>query len=354
MNVFEAVDFDDHQQVAFVSEPTTGLRAIIAVHDTTLGPALGGCRMWNYASEEEALRDVLRLSKGMTYKAVLADVRLGGGKCVVMADPNSQKTPELLHALGRAIDRLKGEYITGPDIGTGEPDMNTIHEVTPYVIGISRDQNGYGDPSPSTAKGVYMGIRAGLAHKYGSPDVRNVRVAVQGLGHVGYNLCRFLHRDGADLYVADINNSKLQRAVDKLNAKIHEVETISMADVDVYAPCAFGATINDSTINRIRASIVAGGANNQLDRDDHGDALRERGIVYIPDYVANGGGLVQVAAEWYKEAAQIWEPKVEDIFNTCLDILVRADQENISTNVAADRIAEERINKYQATQATLS
>ena len=199
-----------------------------------------------------------------------------------------------------------------------------------------------------------MAIRAGLAHKYGSPDVHDVRVAVQGLGHVGYNLCKYLHRDGAQLVVADIDRQKIQRAVNELKAEVQDVNAIAVANVDVYAPCAFGATINDSTIDNLRASIIAGGANNQLDRDDHGDALRERGIVYLPDYVANGGGLVQVAAEWYKEPAEIWEPKVEGIFHTCLDILARAEQDQISSNTAADRIAEERINNYQTTQATLS
>ncbi len=343
MSVFQATDFNHHEQVVFVNDKHAGLKAIIAIHNTAFGPALGGCRMWDYPSEEEGLRDVLRLSRGMTYKAALANVAVGGGKTVILGKESAPKSAELMHAMGRAIEKLKGRYVTGPDIGTGVEDMTNIRETTAHVIGVDASKGGYGDPSPSTARGVFMGIRAGLQHKHGSADLKDVKVMVQGLGHVGYNLCRFLHEEGAQLFVADVNAEAVERAESELGAIAVAVDDVYSADVDVYAPCAFGAVINDNTLDRFKAGIISGGANNQLDQDRHGEALKELGIIYLPDYVANGGGLVQVAAEWYKEPEEIYRPKVDAIYETCLSILKKANEDDISTSLAADRIGEERV-----------
>ena len=352
MSVFASSDFRGHERVVFVHDSATGLHAIIAIHSTTRGPALGGCRMWDYETEEAGLRDVLRLSRGMTYKAALVNVDIGGGKCVILGR-NTTKTPELMRAMGREIDKLNGMYITGPDVGTGVEDMTTIHEATDYVIGVAKDHGGYGDPSPSTALGVLMGIKAGLMHDRKSADLEGVSVAVQGLGHVGMNLCQLLHAEGVRLVVSDINHDRTEVAEKELGATVTGIGDIHRSEVDVYAPCALGAGLNDETIPEIQARVISGGANNQLDRDEHGDMLRDRGIIYLPDYVANGGGLVQVAAEWFKEPAEVYEPKINDIYHTCLEILQRADDEDISTNVASDRIAEERISSAKPDPAVM-
>ena len=343
MLVFNSPDFKDHERVTFINDPSTGLQAIIAIHSTALGPALGGCRMWNYNSEEDGLKDVLRLSRGMTYKAAMMNVALGGGKCVIIGDPKVSKSPELMKSMGREIARLNGSYITGPDIGTGVEDMTIIHEMTDYVIGVAESQGGYGDPSSSTAIGVVMGIRAGLMHKIGSDNLDGVKVAVQGLGHVGMNLCKFLAEKGARLTVCDIQDDNLQTAVSDLNATVVKPDEIYDADVDVFAPCAFGGVLNNESIQRLKAGIVSGGANNQLEADHHGDLLKEQGILYLPDYVANGGGLVQVGAEWFRDTPEVYEPKIHGIYDTCLDILEKANLDNTSTNHAADSMAQARL-----------
>jgi len=343
MSVFNTADFKDHERVTFVNDSSIGLRAIIAIHNTTLGPALGGCRMWKYHDEEEALRDVLRLSRGMTYKASMAGIKLGGGKCVILGDGQTEKTPELMKSIGRAINNLNGEYITGPDIGTGVEDMTTVYEETKYAIGVSVDKGGYGDPSPSTARGVFMGIKAALKHKFGSSDTKGIKVAIQGVGHVGYNLCRLLSETGAELLVSDVKPQKVERVKVEFGAISVDINDIYDADVDIFSPCAFGAVINDKTIPKFKAKIIAGGANNQLDKDQHGAALKEKGIVYLPDYAVNGGGLVQVAAEWFREDYKAYMPKIDAIYDTCTELIIRAEADDIPTNIAADRIAEERI-----------
>jgi len=345
MRIFDAPDYDNHKQVSFFSDHEVGLKAVIAIHDLTLGPALGGCRMWDYQSEEDALKDVLRLSKGMTYKAALAGVELGGGKSVVMGDPNQLKSPKLMHAMGRIINSFNGDYITGPDIGTGVADMTEIFKISRYVIGVAEEKGGMGDPSPSTARGVFQSIRAGLNHKFGSPDLSGIRVAVQGLGHVGFNLCRFLHQEGATLVVTDIDENKMAIAEQKFNAEKVSAHDIYEIEADVYAPCAFGAVINDETLEKFKVKIIAGAANNQLAESKHGLACKQLGITYLPDYISNGGGLIRVAVEWYKEGEEQLEERVEGIYDTCRDILNRADREDIPTNIAADRIADDRLAK---------
>jgi leucine dehydrogenase len=345
VSVFSAEDFDDHEQVLFVNDAEAGLRGIIAIHDTTLGPALGGCRMWPYPTEAEALRDVLRLSRGMTYKAAAARVGVGGGKSVIIGDPHSQKTPQLIEAMARAIDRMNGQYITGPDIGTSLEDMNRLRETTRYVIGVGTEQGGYGDPSPSTAQGVVQSIRAGLQHRDGQSDLTDVRVAVQGVGHVGYHMCRILSGAGAKLVVADIRDENVERVRDEFGVEVVAPDEIYDADVDVFSPCAFGAVINDETLPRFKARIIAGGANNQLEEARHGESVRQAGIIYLPDYVANGGGLIRVVAEWLRSDREAYERDVDAIYDTCLDVLRRAGEEGISTAVASDRIMEERLRE---------
>jgi len=335
MSVFEAPEFDDHEQVLFVNEPDAGLRAIIAIHNTRLGPALGGCRMWPYANEREAIRDVLRLSRGMTYKAAVLDCGLGGGKSVIIGDPHKEKTPELFNAMGRAIDSLNQRYIVGEDIGTNPLDMREIRNATDCVSCLLVEDGGYGDPASMTALGVFSAMQAGLEHTLGSMNF-------EGVGNVGRNLCRLLDEAGARLTVCDVHEANLQAVVDEFGAQVLAPESIYEADVDVFAPCAMGAILNDTTIPQLRAKVVAGAANNQLDRNDHGQMLAGRGIAYLPDYVSNGGGLVSCAAEWYNKDIGDVPVDVRRIYDSCKDILERADSSGVTTSVAADRIAEER------------
>lgn len=344
MSVFTAPDFDGHERVVFAHDRETGLKAIVALHDRTLGPALGGCRMWPYGSDAEAVADVLRLSRGMTYKAAIAGVRLGGGKSVIVGDSRSQKTPALLEAMGRVIDSLEGRYITGEDIGTNPDDMAVIKRSTRYVTCLRKADGGYGDPAPMTALGVFQAIRAGCEAALGSADPQGLTVAVQGIGNVGFNLCRLLHEAGARLLVSDVHAPSVEKAVQAFGATAVEAEEILAAEADVLAPCARGAVLNDESLPRLRARVIAGAANNQLAEDRHADALAERGILYLPDYVANGGGLVCVAAEWYRDPPEAVETKVRAIFETCKAILARASADGLSTGAAADRIAEERVS----------
>ncbi len=343
MSVFTATDYDGHERVVFAHDRATGLKAIVALHDRTLGPALGGCRMWPYGSDAEAIADVLRLSRGMTYKAAIAGVALGGGKAVIIGDSRSQKTPALLEAMGAVIDSLEGRYITGEDIGTNPDDMAVIKRRTRYVTCLRKADGGYGDPAPMTALGVFQAIRAGCEQALGSSDLQGLRVAVQGIGNVGYNLCRLLHDAGATLLVSDVHAPSQERAVSEFGATALPGEAILAAEAEVLAPCARGAVLNDQTVPQIRARVIAGAANNQLAEDRHADALAARGILYLPDYVANGGGLVCVAAEWYRDPPEAVESKVRAIFETCQAIVARARADGSSTGAAADRIAEERV-----------
>ncbi len=339
MKVFGSPDFDEHESVLFFHDKETGLKAILAVHDTTLGPALGGTRMWNYASEEEALKDVLRLSRGMTYKSALAGLELGGGKSVIIADPHSDKSEALFEAFGRAVDRLNGSYIAAEDVGTSVADLEVARRNTPYIAGIS--EGGAGDPSPATAWGVFNGIKASVKHKLGKDDLAGVKVAVQGLGHVGYILCQYLHEASAELFVADIFEDSVKRAVQELGATAVPADEIHKVDTDVFAPCALGSAINPNTLDELKASIVAGSANNQLETPEMGEVLRARGILYAPDYVINAGGIILISHEgptFNRDAAM---KQVSDIHDTLLDIFARAEAEQKPTDVVADKIALE-------------
>ena len=353
MSVYAHKEFDDHQQIAFFNDRQSGLRAIIAVHNTNLGPALGGCRMWPYSSEEEALNDVLRLSRGMTYKSAIANLKLGGGKAVIIGDPRTEKSDALLYAMGDFIEGLGGRYITAEDSGTSVTDILKMGERTSYVSGVDKASDHGGDPSPSTAYGVFISLREAVTYKMQRPDLKGLKVAIQGLGNVGYRLAEYLHEAGALLYVTDIVQATVDRAVLELDAIAVTGDEIFSLDVDVFAPCALGAAINDKTIGQLKANIVAGAANNQLATADHGHQLHQKGILYTPDYVVNAGGIIDV---YYQRkmlesgySAQNYATdlatKVEEIGTTLKEIFARSDAENVPTFMIADRVAEERFNK---------
>ena len=341
MNVFAAPSFANHEEVVFCNDPQAGLKAIIAIHDTTLGPALGGCRMWPYASEQAALEDVLRLSRGMTYKAALADLDRGGGKAVIIGDPRHDKTPALFHGLGRFVEGLGGRYIVAEDVGTSVPDLEIVRQQTRHVAGIA--EGGSGDPSPATAWGVYHGIKAAVRHRLGRQDVDGLRIAVQGLGHVGEHLCRHLAEHGARLIVSDIDAQAVRRAQERFGAAALKPDDIYEAEADVFAPCAMGAILNDETIPRLKVSIVAGAANNQLARDHHGRALSARGILYAPDYVINAGGIINISHEGRRYDKSRAFNHIAGIDEKLAELFERAEAERVPTNVMADRLAEERV-----------
>ncbi len=351
MSVFSNKGFDDHEEVAFFCDPACGLRAIIAVHNTNRGPALGGCRMWPYQTDDEALLDVLRLSRGMTYKSALANLDLGGGKSVIIGNPRSDKTEALMRAMGRAIDRLGGRYIAAEDSGTGVEDLKLMGQETRHVAGILEKQTGSGgtrsgDPSPATAYGVFVGLRTAVRHRLDREELDGIKVAIQGVGSVGFRLARYLREAGAQLWVTDIYPEQVQRAVDELQATAVGPNEIFDLDVDVFAPCALGAVINDRTLPRLHAAVVAGAANNQLSEDRHGRELMERGILYAPDYVINAGGIIDVSYERgvaYDREAMIRH--IEGIEDTLIEIFRRSDVEKLPTNIIADHVAEERFQR---------
>lgn len=343
MNIFDNKDFDNHEQVVFCHDKPTGLKAIIGIHNTKLGPALGGTRFYPYIKEEDALTDVLRLSKGMTYKAAVSGLDLGGGKAVIIGDPKKIGSESLFRAFGRMVNSLNGRYITAEDVGTSVKNMDWIRRETRHVTGISTSIGGSGDPSPFTAHGNFVGIKAGLKKQKGNDSVSGIKVAVQGVGNVGYHLCKELHANGAKLYVSDINEEALKRVVNEFNAKVLKGDEIYSVDADVYAPCALGATINDITIPMFKCSVIAGAANNQLLETKHGEMLQKAGILYAPDYVINAGGLINVNSEVYGGDTENVLTQIENIYHTLLHIFAVADKEGITTAVAADRIAEKRI-----------
>lgn len=349
MGVFSDISFKEHEQVTFCHDASSGLKAIVAVHDTTLGPALGGCRIWDYRSEEEALRDVLRLSRGMTYKAAVAGLNLGGGKAVIIGDAKKIKSEALFKAFGRFVDGLAGRYITAEDVNISVSDMEYVSTETRYVTGVTR---GSGDPSPMTALGVYHGIRASVKYRHKKETLQGLKVAVQGCGHVGTYLCELLARDGVKLYVNDIDQDKVKYVTSNYGATAVSDSEIFSADVDVYAPCALGAVLNDETIPALKAKIIAGAANNQLqDETRHGAMVKERGLLYAPDYVINAGGLINVYHEirGYNEAAA--RIQTENIYATLLKIFEQSDRENIPTHHASDRLAEKRLKSAAGIKA---
>lgn len=349
MAVFSLSDFADHEQVVFVSDDKSGLKAIIAVHNSNLGPALGGCRMWPYATEEEAIRDVLRLSRGMTYKSAMANLKLGGGKSVIIGNPRTQKTPELLAAFARALQQLNGRYIAAEDSGTSVADMKYMAQFTPHVAGIvdkpSDEGTRSGDPSPATAYGTFIGIRAAVKDRLGRDSLEGLRVAVQGVGNVGFDLARQLKEAGASLWVTDIHRDALTRAAKELGATVVAPEDIFGLDVDVFAPCALGAVLNDQTIPQLKAGIVAGAANNQLAEARHGVELMTRGILYAPDYVINAGGIIDVYHERIGFDRKALLSHIEGIHDNLMEIFERARKEERPTGEVADAIAEERFKR---------
>ncbi|MGI1805159.1 Leu/Phe/Val dehydrogenase [Exiguobacterium sp. TDN 0502] len=342
-SIFETMEMEDYEQVVFCHDKVSGLKAIIAIHDTTLGPALGGLRMWNYASDEEALIDALRLSKGMTYKNAAAGLNLGGGKAVIIGDAKTQKSEALFRAFGRYVQSLNGRYITAEDVNTTVADMDYIHMETDFVTGVSPAFGSSGNPSPVTAYGVYRGMKAAAKEVYGTDSLGGKTIAIQGVGNVAFNLCRHLHEEGAKLIVTDINQEALQRAEEAFGALIVAPEDIYSVDADIFAPCALGATLNDETIPQLKVKIIAGAANNQLKEDRHGDMLEERGILYVPDFVINAGGVINVADELDGYNRDRAMKKVELVYDAVTKVFEIAKRDHLPTYRAAEKMAEERI-----------
>ncbi|WP_113905842.1 Leu/Phe/Val dehydrogenase [Aliidiomarina celeris] len=338
MSLFEHKEFDNHEEVVFCHDKATGLKAIIAVHDTTMGPSLGGTRMWNYASSEDALTDVLRLSRGMTYKSALAGLPLGGGKAVIIGDAKKDKSEALFKAYGRFVDSLGGTYITAEDVNIRTSDIEIVATQTRYVAGT---EGKAGDPSPHTALGTYLGLKAAAKHALGSEDLKGIRIAVQGLGAVGYDFAEYCAKDGAELFVCDVNQESVDRAVTKLGATAVSIEDIYDVECDVYAPCALGATVNDDTLKRIKAKIIAGSANNQLATPAHDKIVKDMGILYAPDYVINAGGVIHVCSEAASFSMEETAARVRNIYNTLDKIFTRATEENRPTGEIADEMARE-------------
>lgn len=336
------IDVQGYERVARAEDGESGLLAFIAVHDTTLGPAVGGTRVWSYGSEDEALRDVLRLSAGMTWKSAVARTGLGGGKSVVLLRDGVAKTPHLLSAMGRFVEEFHGRYYAAEDVGSTPEDLVAMRTVTSRVLGLPRERGGSGNPSPWTALGVYRGIQACCKTVFGGDDLAGLRVAVQGLGSVGAALCGHLHEAGASLVVSDVRAAQCESVAERYGAEIVKPEDILRVPCDVVAPCALGAVVNDRTIGELRCKIVAGAANNQLDRDEHGELLRLRGILYAPDFVINAGGIINIAVELqpsgYDEAAA--RERVSRIYDVMLDVLRTAAGRDMGTHAAALEIAQ--------------
>lgn len=352
MKWFDYMERYDYEQLLLCQDKNSGLKAIIAIHDTTLGPALGGVRMWNYDSEEEAIIDALRLARGMTYKAAAAGLNLGGGKTVIIGDPRKDKNEEMFRALGRFIQGLNGRYITAEDVGTTEEDMDIIHQETRFVTGVSPAFGSSGNPSPVTAYGVYRGMKAAAKIAFGDDSLEGRTVAVQGVGSVAYHLCKHLHEEGARLIVTDIVRENVERAVRDFGAESVDPDKIYDVECDIFSPCALGAIINDETLPRLKCRVVAGSANNQLKEERHGDRLEELGIIYVPDYVINAGGLINVADELFGYNRERAMKKVETIYDNVLRVFEIAKRDGIPSYKAADRMAEERIESLARSRST--
>ncbi|KAB7708821.1 leucine dehydrogenase [Bacillus aerolatus] len=345
MEIFKYMKTYDYEQLVFCQDEASGLKAIIAIHDTTLGPALGGTRMWTYDSEDAAIEDALRLARGMTYKNAAAGLNLGGGKAVIIGDPRKDKNEEMFRAFGRFIQGLNGRYITAEDVGTTVEDMDIIHDETDYVTGISPAFGSSGNPSPVTAYGCFVGMKAAAKEAFDTDSLEGLTVSVQGVGNVAYHLCRHLHEAGAKLIVTDINKEAVKRAVDDFGATAVNTDEIYGVEADIFAPCALGAVINSTTIPQLKVKVIAGSANNQLKEDRHGDELHERGIVYAPDYVINAGGVINVADELNGYNRERAMKKVELIYNSIEKTIDISKRDSIPTYKAADRMVEERIQK---------
>jgi leucine dehydrogenase len=349
MEIFDLREFDAHELVVFGHDAASGLRAIIAIHSTALGPAAGGCRMWPYASTAEAVADVLRLSRGMSYKNALAGLKFGGGKAVIIGDARKGKTPELFEAFGRFVDSLGGRYVTAEDVGTTTHDMTQVARGTRYVAGLgAAPGEAGGDPGPKTALGVFLGLKAAVKFRLGRADLADVSVAVQGAGGVGYHLCGMLAAEGAKLSVADVRPVALQRVCDEFKARAVAVEEVLFEDVDVLSPCALGAVLSAQSIPRLRARVIAGAANNQLAQGQDGAALPAAGILYAPDYVINAGGIISVSREYHGGASEAQViADIHGIPARLTEIFERARRENRTTNAVADELARERLGRQR-------
>lgn len=345
LEIFDYMRKYDYEQLLFCHDDASGLKAVIAIHDTTLGPALGGTRMWTYATEEAAIEDALRLARGMTYKNAAAGLNLGGGKAVIIGDPRKDKNEEMFRAFGRFIQGLGGRYITAEDVGTTVEDMDVIHEETDFVTGVSQTYGSSGNPSPFTAYGCYVGMKAAAKEAFGSDSLEGKTVAVQGVGHVAFELCRYLHEEGARLIVTDISTEAVKRAVEAFGAKAVDPADIYAQDCDIFAPCALGAILNDETLPQLKAKVIAGSANNQLKEPKHGDRLHEMGILYAPDYVINAGGVINVADELHGYNRERAMKKVEQVYYNVQKVIDISKRDGIPSYLAADRMAEERIAK---------
>ena len=345
MTAFDLLKEFGHEQLVISQDPGANYVGIVAIHDTTLGPALGGTRLWNYAKLEDAIVDALRLARGMTYKSAVAGLPLGGGKSVVIGDPARRDREACFRAHGRYVDTLGGRYITAADVGTSSSDMEIIHLETEHVAGLPGQS---GDPSPVTGYGVFMAMKAAAKVRWGKDTLTGRRVAVQGAGKVAQHLARHLHEEGAKLIVTDIDDAKVQRFVADFGAATVAPDAIYDAAVDVYAPCALGATLNDQTIPRLKAEIVCGGANNQLADPRHAAAVEKRGLFYTPDYVANGGGVINICREIQGWSEQRALDQAAGIYDTVLRVVEVAQREKVTTAEAADRLAEERLAAVRA------
>ena len=342
--LFDHMSAAGHEQVVYCHDQETGLKAIIAIHNTVLGPALGGTRMWNYDNEQDALRDVLRLSRGMSFKASISGLNLGGGKAVIIGDSKKDKSEALFRRFGKFVNSLSGKYITAEDVGTSTKDMEYIKMETNHVTGLPESMGGGGDPSPVTAYGVYMGMKAAAKHTWGNDSLNGKKIVVQGVGHVGENLVHHLVAEGAKIYIIDLNQDALKRIAGETKAEILSGLDFFGMDMDIYAPCALGATLNTENIQKLKCAVIAGAANNQLaDETLHGQMITDKGITYAPDFLINAGGLINVYSELIGYNRQRAMQQTEKIFDYTLDIMKKAAAERIPTYLAANRMAEKRI-----------
>lgn len=343
-SVFDQLSVFGHQKVVFCHDAATGLKAIIAIHDTTLGPAVGGTRMWSYASEADALQDVLRLSQAMTYKAAITGLNLGGGKAVIIGDSRTEKSEAFMRRFGKFIHNLNGSFVTTSDVGTNSKDMEYIRMETPYVTGVPESIGGSGDHAPVTAKGVFYGIKACIKELYGNDSLAGRSVAVQGTGNVGENLVSLLRAENAKVFVTDINQERLVRVAKKYGAEAVNHNSIFDLDFDIYSPCALGATVNSETIAKMKCAIIAGSANNQLENElADGQLLLDKGIIFAPDYLINAGGLINVYSEMSGYSRKRTMQLAENIYEATREVLKKSKKDQIPTNIAANRIAEKRI-----------
>lgn len=352
--VIGQMSIHNHEQILFCNDNATGLKAIIAIHNTVLGPSLGGTRMWNYRNEMEALNDVLRLSRGMTYKSSVAGLNLGGGKAVIIGDAKKVKSEALLRRFGKFVNSLGGKYITAEDVAMTSRDMEIIKMETNYVSGLPENMGGSGDPSPVTAYGVYVSMKASAKEIYGTDSLNGKRVLVQGIGHVGESLVDHLTKEGAKVYINDISEERLKAASEKYKAEVVSSDAMFDLDIDIYAPCALGATVNDDTLSKLKCKIICGAANNQLaDEQKHGEMVKEKGILYSPDFVVNAGGIINVYYELEGYNRERALAHAEKIYDTTWNIIQTAKAQNIPTYVAANKIAEQRIESIAKINAVM-